>query len=79
MDIGDMIGIMTALLFICIICFGLNYDAKDHPVKPKRKKHYREPVDKADETDMYGNWMYPDLHREKEDRELQKGLNDMMR
>ena len=77
MDIGDMIGIMTALLFICIICFGLNYDAKDHPVKPKRKKRYREPVDKADETDMYGNWMYPDLHREKEIQEFLKEYNNL--
>lgn len=43
MDIGDMIGIMTALLFICIICFGLNYDAKDHPVKPKKRNKRQNP------------------------------------
>lgn len=79
MDIGDMIIIVTALLAICIFCFGLNYDAGKHQTKPKRKRRYREPIDKADETDMYGNWMYPDLHRAKEDRELIKWLNDFMR
>lgn len=79
MDIGDVITVMTALLFILIVCFGLNYDAGKHQEKPKRSKRYKKHVDKADETDMYGNWMYPDLHREKEDRELRKWLNDFMR
>lgn len=37
MDIGDIIIITTALLAICIFCFGLNYDAGKHQTKPKKK------------------------------------------
>ena len=47
--------------------------------KPIKKHRHKKTIDKADETDMYGNWMYPNLHREKEEREMRKWLNDMMR
>lgn len=78
MDFGDVIIILVALLIMLVIWLR-HFAAINRPPKPKRRKHCRRIVDKADMTDMYGNWMYPDLHREKEDQELRKWLNDFMR
>ncbi len=71
MDFGDVIIILVTLLIMFVI--GKHHFATlNRPPKPKRRKHYRKTVDKADMQDMYGNWMYPDLHREKEIQEFIK-------
>ena len=53
--------------------------AHPRPEKPKwwQRFFYTKPVDKADQTDMYGNYLYPDLHKEKELNEFIKEYTNL--
>lgn len=79
MDETDILLILLSVFLFCMCWLGYMAENKRGDNKPLKRFRRKKTVDKADETDMYGNWMYPDLHREKEDRELRKWLNDFMR
>ncbi len=79
MNETDFLLILLGVFLFCMCWIGYMSENKWGYNKPTKKHRHKKTVDKADETDMYGNWMYPNLHREKEDREMRKWLNDMMR
>ena len=78
MDETDFLLILLSVFLFCMCWIGYMSETKKWGYnKPHKKIQHKKTVDKADKKDMYGNWMYPRLHREKEIQKFIKEYSNL--
>lgn len=77
MDETDILLILLSVFLFCMCWIGYMAENKWGYNKPIKRFRRKKTVEKADKKDMYGNWMYPNLHREKEIQKFIKEYNNL--